>query len=152
MARLKTLRRCGLCRSMTWRELGVMAPFFREEKAGEGQWIAEEGKPTSGLIILKGGRVRLGLEKTREAHLDLGPGDFFGELSLVNGDQTRAVGAKALENCEFLRLHPTDYHQLAAKYPEVGSKLAQGVLESMTEKMELTKQLLKELALEKAPN
>lgn len=152
MAKIRTLRRCPLCRAMTYRDLAILAPFVREEGTQAENWVVEEGKPTSGLVILKSGRVRLSVSQNRAMQLELGPGEFFGELSLVNGDQTRAVGAKAIENCEYLRLHPTDYHHLMSKAPGVAAKLAQGVLESMTEKMELTKQLLKELALEKSGN
>jgi CRP-like cAMP-binding protein len=137
---------------MTYRDLAILASVVREEQTPASGWIAEEGKPTSGLVVLKSGHVRVTLSQNPSAQLDLGPGDFFGELSLVDGDQTRAVGAQAVENCEYLRVHPTDYHQLTVKAPAVAAKLAQGVLESLTEKMELTKQLLRQLVLEKPAN
>lgn len=152
MAKIRTLRRCSVCRGMTYRDLAILAPFVREENMAAEGWIVEEGKPTTGLILLQTGTARVTVSQNRSAQIDLGPGDYFGELSLVDGDQTRAVGVQAIGNCEYLRVHPTDYHQLSTRAPAVAAKLAQGVLESLTEKMELTKQLLKELALEKSKN
>jgi CRP/FNR family transcriptional regulator, cyclic AMP receptor protein len=152
MAKIRALRLCPLCRAMTYRDLAILAPFIKEETVQASEWLVVEGKPTSGLIILKSGKVKLTLTQNSTAQVDLGPGDFFGEFSLVDGDQIRAVGAKAVEDSQCLRLHPTDYHQLMAKAPGVAAKLAQGVLESMTDKMELTKELLQEVALEKNAN
>ena len=67
--------------------------------------------------------------------MEIGPPEFFGELSLGNGDQNRGVSAQALEECEYLRLDPSDYRSLASSAPQVATKIAQAVLWALSEKI-----------------
>ena len=149
MAKIKTLRKCTLFRNLSYRDLAILAPHVREESSKTNDWLAEQGKLTAGLIIIQGGKVQITLKDQAEAQIELGPGEFFGELSLVNGDQTRCISAKTLEPCEYLRIPPTDYRHLLTHSPEVAGKVAQGILESMSVKLELAKDFVTEMLVEK---
>lgn len=152
MPKIRTLRECSIFRGMSYRDLAVLAPFVQEETASASDWIFKEGDETSGLIILQSGAAQLSLTNNVAAQIEIGPGDFFGELSLMDGGQRRAVGAQAIENCNFLRVDPRDYQALSSKSAPVAAKMAKGILESMSQKMEETKELLTDLGLEKAEN
>ncbi|HLG20586.1 MAG TPA: cyclic nucleotide-binding domain-containing protein [Bdellovibrionota bacterium] len=139
MAKIRTLRRCALFRNLTFRDLACLAPHIQEETVEPKTWLAEEGKPSEGLIILRTGRVRLIPAQPAGAEVILGPEDFFGELSVIdsgNGVPRRAVGAQAMERCEFLRLNGKHYQQLVSESPDVAGKVALGVLEALHRKME----------------
>ncbi len=145
MAKIRTLRLCPLFRRLGYKDLAILAPHVQEEAVKKDHWIAEEGSPTDGLIIIKKGKVRLSLGNLAAAQIDLGPAEFFGELSLVEGSQIRAVNAKALEPTEYLKIQLTDYQQLIDQAPEVATRISIGILQALKEKMELTKDLLSEL-------
>ncbi len=145
MAKIKTLRRCSLFRALSYRELAILAPYMKEETIQGKAWLAEEGKPTRGLVVLKSGRAVLSAAGLEGERLEIQSGDFFGELSLVDGDQSRAVAAQALEPCEFLRLDPREYHTLCAHAPEVAGKLAQGVLQTISQKAVGMRKVLSDL-------
>ena len=119
---------------------------MKENESAAGTWIAEEGKPTSGLVILKTGKVALTLLQAGDtASVEIGPWEFFGELSLVDGDQARGVGAKAQEPVEFLLLSPANYRKLGDSSPEVAKRIAEGILGQVSQKITLTRQLLGEV-------
>ncbi|MFH1262344.1 MAG: cyclic nucleotide-binding domain-containing protein [Pseudomonadota bacterium] len=152
MAKIRTLRQCSLCHAMSFRDLAILAPFVREESIKAREWLAREGKPTNGLIVLKTGRVRIGLTERAGSELEIGPGEYLGELSLVRADAPRGVGALALEDCEYLRLGTADFRELMTQAPSVAGRLAQGVLEALTEKMGLARDLIAKSHLEKSPD
>ena len=135
LAKIRTLRRCALFRALTYRDLAILAPKVREETAKKGEWIAEEGKPTRGLIVITSGRVELTTSQVEGETLELGPFDYFGELSLADGDLPRGAGARALDSLEYLRIDPRDFHALSGQEPSVAGKLAQGVMSAISEKL-----------------
>jgi monovalent cation:H+ antiporter, CPA1 family len=135
MAKLKTLRRCKLFEALDYRDLSILAAHVREESSAPNQWIAQEGGASSGLIILKSGKAELTSALTGRNSVAVGPGDFFGELSFVNGSSHRAVGAKSLEKCEYLRIEASAYRKLMEEAPQVAGKVAQSVLEAMNDKV-----------------
>lgn len=145
MAKIRTLRKCLLFQELSFRDLAVLAPHVREEKAEANTPLAQSGKPTQGLIILKVGRVRLEVLGVQEGIVEIGPGDFFGELAIADGDQTRGVGAVALEACEFLRLDAKEYKTLLRDAPDVAGRVAQGVMTALAERMAAARQVLDEL-------
>lgn len=151
MAKIRTLKACNLFQRMSYRDLAILASYLEEGKIKEGQWLVEQEEPSTGLIVIKEGKVTLGVDQASQAQVEIGPGDYFGELSLVlmdlEGEQVRGIGAKALETCEYLQIKPKDYVKLSEEFPEVAGKFAQGILAAVAEKMEITRQLLKEVVL-----
>ena len=145
MAKIRTLRRCALFRGLQYRDLAILAPYVKEEKAKAKSWLSESGKPTRGLVVIKSGRVKLIAGDTDGSEMEIGSGEFFGELALADGDQTRAVGAQAIDSCEFLRIDPEGFRALMSKSPDVAGKLAQGILSAVSEKMVGVRTILGEL-------
>ena len=64
------------------------------ELTGEpGQVLALPGDPGSGMFVIVDGRVGV---DARGGRFELGPGQFFGELSLLNPDSERVARVRAL--------------------------------------------------------
>ena len=137
MAKIKTLRNCPLFQDLGYRELGVLAHQVKEETAQKSTFLAEEGKPSQGLIVLKSGQVRLVNQQAEKTEVVLKAGDYFGELSLVqgNGGVSRGVAAEVMENCEFLRLDSVNYQLLALEWPDVAAKISDAVLRVIQRKL-----------------
>lgn len=89
----------------------------RRLKAGEAVFLA--GDTGSSLFIIGSGRVRIGVNSVdgREKVLALpGPGDFFGELSLLDG-QPRSADAVAVEDTSLYILQKEQFLAFLERRP-----------------------------------
>jgi CRP/FNR family transcriptional regulator, cyclic AMP receptor protein len=57
----------------------------------------------------------------------LGPGEIFGELAMLDGDQ-RSASAEALTDGDLLALPANDVRSLLARHPEIALKLVAGLV------------------------
>jgi CRP-like cAMP-binding protein len=117
-AAVTDLKRVPLFQGLTDRSLEAIAGLAHEIDFEDGQPLTTEGDAGEAFFLLLEGRV----EVTRGGAPigPLGPGDFIGEISLIDGRPrsatTMAVGpVRALEVCrpEFLELmerHPAVRH------------------------------------------
>jgi CRP/FNR family transcriptional regulator len=95
-----------------------------------GTRVFHEGDNSDACYIVKEGSFRV----TRE-HSDgraitlatLGPGEIFGELAMLDGDQ-RSASAEALTDGELLALPAGDVRGLLARHPEIALKLVAGLV------------------------
>ena len=85
VARLKTI---PLFQSFSEDDLRKIAPFAEEHSVGQGETVVREGDYSYDLQIIEEGtaEVRHGGEKIAE----LGPGDFFGEMGILERDRRNA--------------------------------------------------------------
>ena len=87
-------------------ELEQIAGVAAHRKVSRGTVIVRSGDPTDSLYILINGSARVmnSDEEGREVILSiLGPGDFFGEMGLIDGSP-RSANVVAAEACELLFL------------------------------------------------
>jgi CRP/FNR family cyclic AMP-dependent transcriptional regulator len=95
-----------------------------------GTRVFHEGDNSDACYIVSEGSFRV----TRE-HSDgraitlatLGPGEIFGELAMLDGDQ-RSASAEALTDGELLALPAGDVRSLLARHPEIALKLVAGLV------------------------
>ena len=97
--RLQTSDKIRLFREqgLSGRELETLAAFSRELRFPAGARIFEEGDQGKEMYVVAEGRVRIGKQMAgdgEEALAVLERGDFFGEMSLIDG-QPRSAGASA---------------------------------------------------------
>jgi CRP/FNR family transcriptional regulator, cyclic AMP receptor protein len=91
----------------------------------KGTRVFHEGDHSDACYIIRGGSFRV----TRE-HPDgraitlanLGPGDIFGELAMLDGE-ARSASVEALSDCELLALPASDVRALLASSAEITVKL-----------------------------
>ncbi len=108
-----------------------------------GTRVFHEGDSSDACYIVKDGTFRV----TRE-HSDgraitlatLGPGEIFGELAMLDGDN-RSASAEALTDGELLALPANDVRSLLARHPEIALKLVAGLVRRLrAANVRLTKQ------------
>jgi CRP/FNR family transcriptional regulator len=95
-----------------------------------GTRVFHEGDNSDACYIVREGSFRV----TRE-HSDgraitlatLGPGEIFGELAMLDGDN-RSASAEALSDGELLALPANDVRSLLARHPEIALKLVAGLV------------------------
>lgn len=136
-------------------------PFFQhvtdsqlEELIGLGQFIDhgagttvfKQGDRADCLYVILSGKVRIfGIDPTgQEIELsDLVPGDFFGELALVDGG-TRSATVRTLELSEFFMLNRQGFIRLLTSSPE----LLEEVLADISNKVRSTNEKIYKEMLE----
>ena len=88
--KLDRLSKVPLFRNLGRRELEFLASRIDEVSLSPGQRLIEEGKPTEAFFILVSGNVNVTRQGKPAARL--GPGDFFGEVGMLdNGAATATV-------------------------------------------------------------
>jgi ATP-binding cassette subfamily B protein len=83
-----------------------------------GQLVMREGEPSGSLYLIEEGHLRLFREQGRRPRFvrRLGPGDFFGERSVLAGG-IRDASVEALSVGRLLALSEDTYHRLLADVP-----------------------------------
>ena len=88
----QVLKETPLFRSLDDEELDAVAKCVREHAYASGQTVIEEGAPGAALYIVLNGKVRVE-KQTQEKKLtlaELGEGEAFGEMSLIDSFPTSA--------------------------------------------------------------
>lgn len=79
-----------------------------------GSVVFKQGSPSEGLYIVLAGRVRITngpAEKEDDDIAQIGPGDYFGELSLLRNSQ-HTKSAQAIEDSEIMVLPKRSFEAL----------------------------------------
>jgi len=87
----------------------------------EGDIVVTEGEPGSSLFLIVGGRVRVFMRTDDGGNLqlaELGPGDFFGEVSLLSG-KPRTATITARTQVTAIELDRASVDRIAENHPEV---------------------------------
>ena len=95
-------------------------PEIKPETFGAGEVIFRKGDPGDALYVILRGQVKIVLPSDGEEEALLGvleAGDFFGELSLIDG-QVRSASVFAAEETEALILHRDHFLELVRNSPE----------------------------------
>ncbi len=107
--------------------------------------LVTEGDDTDSLFIVKTGRVKIYLsdEEGREVILNiLGPGDYFGEVALLDG-APRSSSVMALTNCALHIIRKRDFEAFLLNNPQV----ALHVIKGLTQRLRTLTDNVKNIAL-----
>jgi CRP-like cAMP-binding protein len=90
--KVERLAKIPLFAKLGHRELEQLAAQVDEVSIRAGETLIAEGQPTEAFYILTGGKARV--TRAGKPVADLGPGDFFGEIGMLdNGPATATVVA-----------------------------------------------------------
>ncbi|MFZ5854654.1 MAG: Crp/Fnr family transcriptional regulator [Chloroflexota bacterium] len=104
--------------------LGRVAEVAHEVSYPAGRWIVRQGEVGTGFFLLLAGRTRV--VRDDEQLAELGPGDFFGELSLLD-QQPRVASVVTTEATECLAIASWDFDALLESQPALTLALLRGV-------------------------
>jgi CRP/FNR family cyclic AMP-dependent transcriptional regulator len=120
-----TLGRIPLFARLSQAEREQLATWVSHRTYRRGETLFHEGDPGDTLLIVVSGQVKVVLTTAdgEEAVVAIfGPGDFFGDLSLLDG-RPRSAAVVALEPTETLVLHRRDFHAFLRTHPVVIEEL-----------------------------
>ncbi len=110
------LRAVPLFAALTDEQLALLADLAAPVDVAPGRPIARQGEIGSGLFVILEGRVRVVRDGSTVA--SLGPGEFFGELSVLDR-QPRIASVVAEEPTRCLAIAAWDAEQLLLSHPTV---------------------------------
>jgi HEAT repeat protein len=124
--------------SMKTGELIQLASVTKQTTCPAGSYIMVQGEPGDHMFVVVDGRV--GVQRDRVELNRLGPKDFLGEMSLIDGEP-RSASAIAITDCLLLRLDRSDFTQLLA----TRNSIALGIINSLTQRLRQTMAVYEEL-------
>lgn len=122
---LVVLRNVPLFSGLEQPELEKLSLVAGRRRAGRGEFVVRAGEVTDALYILLNGSAKVtnSDEEGREIILAmLGPGEFFGEMGLIDGSP-RSASVVAQESCELLVMNRADFHRCMQENFQVALKL-----------------------------
>ena len=125
MAAASLLARVLLFADLDETQLEELAVLLRRRHYAKGEAIFREGDAGSSLFIVEAGRVKIAIGSPggNEVILDLlEPGDFFGELSLLDREP-RSADAVAIEMASLLSLQRAEFLRFLDGRPQVATRL-----------------------------
>lgn len=108
----------------TKRELTVIARAAKEVTHREGAVIAREGQRGLGLFVILDGRCSVTIGGLHKA--TLGPGDFFGEIALLDGGP-RTATVTALTDVRLAGITEWVFRGLLQEHPGIAVKTLESV-------------------------
>ncbi len=130
-------------------ELEQLAAATRPRRYDRGEVIFLEGDPGTGLCVIESGLVKIVLraEDGRELVLNVyGPGEFFGEFALLDGEP-RSADAVAQETCLVHWLRRDEFLTFLEAHPRVAREL----LAVLSRRLRHTTRVAGDAALRDAP-
>jgi CRP-like cAMP-binding protein len=113
---LEKLRRIPIFAELDEEALALVAQLFSEVEAPAGQVLVEHGHVGSGMFLLEEGTVSVDLPS---GPIDLGPAEFFGELSILADDVPRTARVRASTPVCALVIGRSDFRRLLEQEPRI---------------------------------
>jgi CRP-like cAMP-binding protein len=111
------LRRIPLLADLTDETLSAVTSLATPFTVRPGHVLVERGQPGSGMFLIEAGTVEVDLDGSRK--VELGPGEFFGELSLLT-DRHRTARVHALTEVTGLAFGRREFEELVETQPGLG--------------------------------
>jgi CRP-like cAMP-binding protein len=103
------------------RQLERIASLCTEVRVAAGTVLTREGGPAHEFFVLEDGRAEVTAGGDRLA--EFGPGDFFGELALLDGSGTRTATVTAVTDATLLVLTTAEFTGLLDSEPTVAVRM-----------------------------
>jgi CRP/FNR family transcriptional regulator, cyclic AMP receptor protein len=138
------LLRVPLIAALTDSDRQALARTATRRRYQRGDLIFQKDDPGQTLFIVASGSVRIYVPSSQGADLTLavfGPGNFFGDLSLLDG-RPRSASAAALTDTNVVALERSDFVALIRSRPEA----AMSVLATVASRLRETDEMASDLA------
>lgn len=116
------LRAIPLFKDVDDQELSQIAPFADEQQVDEGTYLVREGDFSYEFMAIEDGEAEV--LRDGEHVADLGPGDFFGEIGLLEKDR-RTATVVAKTDMRLITLTGWDMKRMEKSMPEAVEKVRQ---------------------------
>lgn len=127
-AHIEYLRKVPLFQGFPQHDLDLVARSLKERTYEPGVTIVKQGDPGVGFFLIVEGRV--GVSHDGHHIRDLGPGEFFGELALLE-ERVRTATVTAAERTRCLQLVRWDFRALMKEHPDMAVRVLEVVVQRL---------------------
>ncbi len=141
-----------LFEDLTSREINLLMNTIHVRKYRPGEYIFRQGEAGVGMYILSEGNVDIVVEEDRQDEKEsdafvtrLKPGDFFGELALVEQKSRRSASAISCGESTLIGFFKPDLNDLTERSPSTGVKIINKLSEVLGRRLRETTSKITEL-------
>lgn len=137
MAAADVFRTCALFKGFTDTGIQILAGIASERHYPQGVPLFVENMVGDSLLILSAGKVKLSSKNKANEEVavgELGPGDFLGELSLIQQSQ-RMCTATAVAQVSAFEIRHADFQRMLAQKPQACIKLLMNIVSVFGQKV-----------------
>ena len=127
---IEELHSLPLLAGMSAPGLARIASSAADLEADDGQVLALQDDPGSGMYVIREGTVAVEL---RSGTIELGPGDFFGELALLIEDGARVARVRATSPVRCVSIPREDFLALVETEPSFALALLRELARRLAE-------------------
>jgi CRP-like cAMP-binding protein len=126
IARMETKRLSDVAifSSLSKKEIERLAQWTDEVSVGEGETLAEEGRFAHEFFVIEDGAAEVRKEGERIA--ELGPGDFFGEIGLLETER-RTASVVATTPMRVIVMFQREFKQMEREMPSVATLIRSAI-------------------------
>jgi CRP/FNR family transcriptional regulator, cyclic AMP receptor protein len=139
------IKNVPLFSDLTDKELGLLEVSGSRRKVPKKNVVFQEGEAGEILLIILSGKVKVllsGNDGQEFILAMLGPGNFFGEMAILES-APRSASVMTVEPCEFLLLSQKDLTALLTKYPGIALK----ILKNLSQRLRRTNEQIRSLVM-----
>jgi CRP-like cAMP-binding protein len=127
-APVEVVRRLPLFADLNKREVAQIARLFKERRFSEGETVAKEGAGGAAFFLIDSGEARVSVRGKNRTTLK--PGDYFGEIALIDGG-ARSATITAASELVCYGLTFWDFRPLVQENAAIGWKLLQSLAKKL---------------------
>lgn len=126
-----SLKQLPIFAACSKRDLEEISRLATQLDLPAGRVLAAEGTPGQEFVVIRAGTVEVSRQGTRLA--ELGPGDYFGEISLLDGGP-RTATVTALTPVTIEVVARPEFDSVLEKVPGLPQRLLQGLAARLRDK------------------
>lgn len=127
--RMESLRGVPLFARLSEEALGQVLACATEFDAMTGHVLVQTNQAGTGLFVIEDGTAMVELPGRR---VELGPGDFFGELALLRDDERHTARVSATSPIKGLAIRRDDFDNLLDKEPAMAIEMLKTLARRVT--------------------
>ncbi len=146
--RIDALTKIHMFQGLTKRSLERLSAIATDESYGLGTILFRAGDPGDKLYLILDGRIRISREVPglgEEALAVLGPGDYFGEMAMVD-DSPRSADARVHERVKLLSIQKDAMQHLLFLHKDLAYEILWNVVRTLSGRLRETNEKMTFLA------
>lgn len=121
MDNLEYIANISLFKSLAEDELRLLADSLQNQTFKNGEKVIQKNEESDAMYIIEEGKAKVCLKGSDGTEIlieNLGKGQFFGEIGLLDG-KARTADVICTEACRMLKLNREDFNRLANQSPSI---------------------------------
>ena len=129
------LKAVPLFATISEEQLRMLTTMVTRRSASRNTTIMSSGDATDSLYIVLSGRLKVMMSDSEGKEVILailGPGEFFGEMGLID-DEPRSASVVTIEPCELLSIAKRDFKRVLTENSEMAMAVMRGLVRRLRE-------------------